>query len=221
MSVTRPLPWSDLIEAIGENRFTGIAEALAQARTDPLDRDAFLLNAAAGQVLRDLMPVDALPETVNAYGALLHMLFVAWERDWPLARPAEAPLRAALAAPAPLAARTPPAAVCYAQLPERLIWAEPEAGAPHEPLDGVFLIAAADRARVLAVVGMRADRDGFTTVEADLPLPAPAPAARADGSAPFASVLPGGDRARLLSVVSEHELVALALTALAVSETAG
>jgi hypothetical protein len=221
MSVTRPLPWPDLIAAIGENRFALIAEALAQAKTDHLDRDAFLLNGVAGRLLRDLMPGDAPPGTVNAYGALLHMLFVAWERDWPLARPAEAPLRVALAAPRPLEPRTPPAAVCYVQLPERLAWAEPEAGGPHEPLDGVFLLAASDRARVLAVVGMRSDRDGFTTIEADLPLPAPAPAARADGSAPFASVLPGGDLARLLSVVSEHELVALALTGLAVGERAG
>lgn len=216
----RTLPWSELLAALGERRLAEVAEALTQAGTDALDRDAFLLDAAAGRLWRDLVPEDAPAVAVTAYGALLHMLYVAWQRDWPVSRPGEEALRAALAVPAALESRTPPAAVCYVQLPERLVWAEPEPGAPHQPLDGVFLVAEPQRARALAVVGMWPGRAGFTTVEAALALPAPAPATRPDGSLPFASVLPAGDRAGLLSVVTEHELVALALAGLRVCERA-
>ena len=216
----RPLPWTDLLAAIGEPRLSAVKDALPAAG-DPLDRDAFLLNAAAGRLWRDLMPEDAPAEAVTAYGALLHMLFLMWERDWPVARPGAEPLREALAKSEPLAARTPPAAVCYLQLPERLVWAEPEPGAAHEPVDGAFVVAEPGRLRVVAVLGLWPDRGGFTTVEAAASLPAPAPPARDDGSAPFASALPAGERAGLLSVVGELELVAVAAAGLTVAEAAG
>jgi hypothetical protein len=221
MSGERRLPWTDLLGAIGEERFAELRAALDQRKTDPLDRDAFVLDATAGTLLRDLVPDDAPPEAVNAYGALLHMMFLCWERDWPLTRAAEAPLRHALANPSPLAPSPQPLSICYIQLPERLVWAEPEPDAPHQPLDGVFVVVQPARARVLAVLGLHPGRVGFTTMTAEAALPASAPEPRPDGTAPFASMLPAGDRARLFSVVTEHELIALALTALAVSERTG
>jgi hypothetical protein len=68
-------------------------------------------------------------------------------------------------------------------------------------------------ATVLAVLGFRADREGFTTIEADAPLPLAPPAPRPDGAAPFSSALPAGDRAGLRSLVTPQELLALALLA--------
>lgn len=212
----RPLPWTDLLAALGEVRFEQIRTALEAARLDPLDGDRFLLDAAVGGLLRELVPDDAPPGAVNAYGALLHALYLCWARDWPTVAPTPARLRGALAGPdaRALDRRAPPAAVCYVQLPEHLVWAQPAADAPHEPVDGLFVIAEAARLRALAVLGFRPDRAGFTTVAAVCPLPVPAPGARADGSAPFASLLPAGDRADLLSLADERELAALALLAM-------
>ena len=212
----RLLPWTELLNAIGEARFEEVRASLQARGTDDLDRDAFLLDPAAVNLLRDLVPEDAPVEAVIAWAALLHMMYVAWARDWPVAPIDAERLRAVLALPSDLAPRTPPA-VCYVQLPERLVWAASEPGAPHEPMDGIFLVAG-ERLRAIAVLGLRSGRDGFTTMESDLALPAAAPGARDDGSPPFASRLPGGDLARLFGVASPHELGALALLALATAE---
>jgi hypothetical protein len=143
------------------------------------------------------------------------MLYLHWERDWPVARIEPRALDRALQSPAPLPARTPPVAVCYLQLPERAVWAASQPGGPHEPLDGLFVVAAPARVRTLAVLGFRPERVGFTTIESELGLPAAAPGPRADGGPPFASVIPGGERGKLRSVADAHELAALAVLALA------
>jgi hypothetical protein len=207
------LPWTELVSAIGEERFAEVREALTTAGTEDLSGDAFILNGTVANLLRDLMPDDAPADAITAYGALLHMLHVCWARDWPVVRIDAEKLRIALAAPTPHSP-LPIAVVCYVQLPERLVWAEPAEGEPHEPLDGIFLIAAGERADALAVLGFRAARDGFTTMEGAVALPAPPPPPRACGSPAFASTLPGGDLAKLISVVDAHELCAIALASL-------
>lgn len=217
MSDQRLLPWTALIEALGENRFEEIRGALADAKVDAQERDAFLLNGAVGRLLRDLVPEDAPAEAVNAYGALLHMLYLAWTYHWPALRADRGRLDAALRSPTPDTGHQTPF-FSYVQLPERLVWAEPEPGAPHEPVDGIFVVAAEGRLRALAVLGFRAGREGFTTIECESRLPAPPPGSRPDGSPPFASVLSGGDRAKLFSVTDAPELAALALLALAAAE---
>jgi hypothetical protein len=215
VSGTRPYPWTALVEALGEAPFGAIREALAAAGTSPLDRDAFLLPAAVGRVLRDLVPADAPAEAVTSYGALLHMLYLHWDRGWPvrpLDRPALVSLLTARSAAA-AAAATP--RVCYVQLPERVVWAAPGPGAAHEPMDGLFTALGPTRLLVLAVLGFRPERHGFTTIEAEAPVPVPAPGERPGGTAPFVTVLPAGERMGLFSVVSSEELAALASLALA------
>jgi hypothetical protein len=210
------LPWAALLDALGEARFREIQAALRQAGTPEEDRDAFLLDGAAGRLLRDVMPHDAPAETVNAYGTLLHMLFVAWSRGWPVARADGARLVQALRQPA-RPVQSPegdPAPVCYVQLPERMVWAAPLAGAPHEPIDGIFVARSAPVVRTMAILGFREAREGFTTVEATARLPLPLPEPRPDGTPAFASLLPAGERAGLFSVADEAELVALAMLAL-------
>ena len=211
--MTRPVPWTDLAGAIGTPRFEQICDALKQAGTDDLDRDAFLLSQPVGALLREMMPPEAPAEMVTAYAALIHMLYVTWARDWPTVPVSAEQLGKALARTTPHSPLTIPA-VCYIQVPERLVWAEPAPGEPHEPLDGIFLVAGSQRADAVAILGFRSGRDGFTTMEGAIALPAPLPAARDDGSAAFTSTLPAGDRKGLLSVVDAHELVSLALAAL-------
>ncbi|HEY2806091.1 MAG TPA: hypothetical protein VGI92_09560 [Gemmatimonadales bacterium] len=210
--MNRLLPWTDIVAAIGEEHFEQIRASLDFAHTRDLDRDAFLLNGSAAAMLRDLMPAEAPAEMVSAYGALLHMLYVMWARGWPIVEADEAQLRDAVLKSAPLSLGPSVARSFYLQLPERLVWAEPAEGESHEPLDGIFVIEAGDRVHALAVLGFREGREGFTTMEGAIRLPAPAPEKRVDGSAPFSSTISGGESAKLISVVDEHELAALALT---------
>ena len=209
--MSRPLPWTDIVTAIGEEHFVQIRQSLEATKTDPLERDAFLLDGSACAMLRDLMPEDAPSDMVHAYGALLHVLYVMWSRGWPQRTIDAAALRAALASASSLDQGPGTRDPFYLQLPERLVWALPAEGAAHEPLDGVFVIAKPDRVHALAVLGFRSEREGFTTMEGAIRLPAPAPGPRPDGKPAFASTLPGGGD--LISVVDEHELAALALLA--------
>lgn len=216
MSAPRPLPWTALLEALGTARFEEIEAALAKAKTDPLDRDAFLLDGSVGRVLRDLVPDDAPAEAVTSYGALLHALYVHWDHGFPARTVEREDATALLAAPPEDIPSGPRPDVVYIQLPERLVWAAPAPGAAHEPMDGMFVTALPRRVRALAVLGFRPDRQGFTTIEADVPLGL-RPEPRPDGSAPFATVLPAGERMGLFSVTSQTELALLALLALAAS----
>jgi hypothetical protein len=215
VSVERALPWTDLVEAIGTKRFERIQEALATGGVDAASRDAFLLLGSVGTLLRELMPAEAPAEAVTEYGALLHVLYLHWDAGHPVRALDRVALDRALSDFTPLG--RPPAAptVSYVRLPERIVWAEPTPGAPHEPLDGCFVILSASTISVLAILGFRTERGGFTTVQASATLPLAPPPARPDGTAPFASVLPAGQRAGLVSVASPGELVALALLALA------
>jgi hypothetical protein len=211
----RALPWTELFTAIGEERFVEIRTSLAASGMDVFVRDAFVMNGAVGQLLRETMPDEAPAETVNAYAALIHMTYLAWAAGWPVRTASEAALRAALSDPSPLSHSPALPRISYLQLPPNLVWAEPVAGEPHEPMDGAFVVTAADHVHVLGVLGFRSGRDGFTTMEGAITLPAPTPGPRPDGRAGFASTLPAGERAGLFSVVDEHELAALALLALA------
>jgi hypothetical protein len=218
VSASRPLPWTALIEALGASSFEAMRAALAKAGTDPLDRDAFLLDGAVGRVLRDLVPVEAPAEAVTEYAALLHALYVHWSHGSPvyaLERGAATALLSDPAADVPAGAGP---AVAYVQLPERLVWAAPAPAAPHEPIDGIFVIPSRGRCRGLAVLGFRPDRQGFTTIEVDAPLPLQQ-RPRPDGSRTFATVLPAGERMGFFSVTTPQELALLALLALAAARS--
>lgn len=209
--MSRPLPWTDIVAAIGDEHFRQIRESLEATKADPRDRDAFLLDGSAAAMLRDLMPEDAPTDMVHAYGALLHTLYVMWSHGWPLRTIDEAALRTSLASGRPLNPEPRTLDPFYLQLPERLVWALPAEGAAHEPLDGIFVLPGPDRVHALAVLGFRSEREGFTTMEGAIRLPAPAPGPRPDGTPAFASTLPGGPN--FLTVVDEHELAALSLLA--------
>ena len=218
MTTPRPLPWTELVAALGDDRFEEIRAALGSRNVDPHSRDAFVLEAAVGRVLRDLVPADAPAEALDSYAGLLHLLYLHWAAGRAVLIADRDRLRERLT-DVPRQLPAPPVGASYLQLPERLVWAAPAPGAAHEPLDGIFLDASGERLRVMAVLGFRAGRAGFTTIEADAALPLPPPGPRPGGTAPFATVLPAGERMGFFSVTSEGELAALAL--LARAEAAG
>jgi hypothetical protein len=213
MSAPRPYPWAALVEVLGDARFEEIRGELAAAGIDPFERDAFVLVGAVGRLLRELVPDEAPAEAVTAYLDLLHFLYLHWAGGRRVRTTSRERLSARLTAAAPPPALEP--GTCYLQLPERLVWAAPSDGAAHEPLDGMFVVTTPARVQVLAVLGFRREREGFTTIEATAPLPPREPPARDDGSAPFSSVLPAGDRMGFHSLTSTTELTWLALLALA------
>jgi hypothetical protein len=212
----RPYPWTALVEALGDGRLEEIRGELATAGIDPFERDAFALVGGVGRLLRDLVPDDAPAEAVTSYVGLLHALYLHWAGGRPVRAPSPERLRARLETPGPPPVPAPGA--WYLQLPERLVWAAPSEGAAHEPLDGLFLMATSSRLQVLAVLGFRQEREGFTTIEAAALLPAAPAPARADGAPPFSTVLPAGARMGFYSVTSEPELASLALLALAAAD---
>jgi hypothetical protein len=216
MTSARPYPWTELVEALGDGRLEEIGGELAAAGTDPYERDAFALVGAVGRLLRELVPDDAPAEAVTSYIGLLHALYLHWAGGR-LVRPTSRE-RLSAQLETPVTPPVPEPGACYLQLPERLVWAAPSDGTAHEPLDGLFVMATSTRLQALAVLGFRREREGFTTMEAAAPLPAPSVPIRADGAAPFATVLPGGERMGFYSVTSEAELVSLALLALAVAD---
>jgi hypothetical protein len=179
ISVARALPWTNLLAAIGAERFAEVRSALERDGVDPLDRDAFLLHRAVAALYRDLVPEEGAADAVNAYGTLLHMLYLTW-----LEHPA----------------------VAYHQLAERKYWAQRGPAEPHEPIDGVFRFERGGVLELQAVLGVHDFGEGFSTIEAAVPLPLSEPGPRDDGTAAFAPLMVAGDRAGLHSVVNAAEL---------------
>ncbi|MBP2646505.1 MAG: hypothetical protein H6Q77_129 [Gemmatimonadetes bacterium] len=204
--MSRPTPSDLVFDPLADDRFPAIRDALARTGRDPRDRDAFLMVRESASLIRDLRPEGGVGEGMDQLAALVHHAYLFWAG----ARSVRSLDRAGLELL--LSTELPPdlnddALAWYLQLPERRVWAQALEGAAHEPLDGIFVHhAPAGDLRVLGVLGIHADRDGFTVVEATGPrLPGPA---RLD-SAPFSSVLPGGAAAGLYSIAGAAELIEL------------
>ena len=180
------------------------------------------------RALRQLSPPGeaAAGTTIAEYETLLYAVYRFWSTGrHSLALGREA-LEHALApddrghpGPAPDVRATPdvPHRACYLQLPERLFWARISDTAAPEPLDGLFLAAGpGDREiTVLAVLGLRPERGGFSQIALTVPPEDLAQAKDFVRRPRFAPVLEGGERAGVKSLVSEAELLHLAHLALA------
>jgi hypothetical protein len=217
--VSRAHPFDLIGGALGEAWFGEVDAAAAGARCDPADRLAFQRLEPVQRALGELRPADAEAPgaVVEEYGTLLYVVYHyqrAGARSFPLDRAAFEHALAGEPAPPPLPAGLAP---CYVQLPERWFWARITEAATPEPLDGVFAIetAGARELLVLAVLGLRPERDGFSQVVVTAP-PADVAGAAALVRRPlFAPVLAGGERAAMKSIVSEAELLYLTHLALA------
>lgn len=208
MADARPTPFDLVFPSLAEERFPAIEAAVLAANADPRDRDAFLMLREVIQLVRDLRPDEGVGEGMDQLVALVHHAWLFWRAGTPTLTVTlpEATTLVAAAPPPDIEGDTPPA--WYAQLPERRMWAEVVPGSAHEPLDGCFIARAADDTlRVLGVFGMRPDRMGFSVVEAAGPRRRDL--MREDASPLFQSVMPGGTRAGLASIVGAEELLEL------------
>lgn len=195
-----------MFDPLADDRFPAIRDALARSRRNPRDRDAFLMEQASVTLIRDMRPDGGLGDGMDQLVALVHHAYLFWAGGRLVRSVDRAGLDLMLSADLPPDLRDDTLA-WYVQLPERRMWARALEDSAHEPLDGAFVHHAPDGAlRVLAVLGVHPDRDGFTVVEATGMRVDAVP--RPDG-APFSSILPGGESAGLHSIAGPGELIEL------------
>ena len=205
--MSRISPFDLVFGELAEERFPALRTSLAASGTDATDRDAFVLDRAVTEFLRELVPEDAPPESLHEFIAVLQHSFLFWSND----KRVVPVIGTELPSVGPTA-RPPDRLTAYLQLPSHLYWAQLEPEAPHEPLDGLFVHPHGEGIRALGIFGLHPERPGFTVAEVSGPPPAELPR-RADGSAPFAPLMEGGRAAGLRSVAGARELLALAWSA--------
>lgn len=201
-------PLARLLGGDVEPGLARVQEALRAEERDPYDRDAFLLSPVVVEMIREARPDEGYGETIDQVVALLHLTFLYWQEGRPVIE-LDDPALEALVSDRPVvdgASGRPPA--YYVKIPPRRVWASPLEGQTPEPLDGWIAARHGDLLRLVALFGVRPERDGATVVAAEGP--SPSPLAREDGSPLFAPVLPGGQAAGLYSIVGTEELVELA-----------
>jgi hypothetical protein len=205
-TVSRPTPFDLVFDPIADDRFPAIRESLAGSGRDPRDRDAFLMEKASVSLVRELRPEDGIGDGMDQLVALVHHAYLFWAGGQRVRSIDRAGLDLMLATDLPPDLHDD-ALAWYLQLPERRMWAQALEDSAHEPLDGVFVHHSTGGAlRVLGVLGVHADRDGFTVVEA---IGEHTAGVTRKGSAPFSSVLPGGEAAGLYSIAGPNELIEL------------
>ncbi|MGH7476180.1 MAG: hypothetical protein ACRELD_07815 [Longimicrobiales bacterium] len=209
--------------AVEARIFDPIREEAEGRGIDARDPERFLLLGSVGAVLRMIVDVDATGGRTNVReaGMLLYQAhhFRAAGRpvlalDVDLARQLAAGVQdAAVEAP------SPPDEAGYLRLPRHLFWARVAEDATPEPVDGVFWTRADLSLHLLAVLGLRAGRPGFSVI----PIPAVALAtlaerarsrARPDGD-DFENVLPGGEIGGLFALLNADEVIKLVALAFA------
>lgn len=216
--MTRPTPF-DLVFAPIADRLASLTAAAAQAGCDPRDRRQFALIPEVQRLLGELEAPETIehhPEAAEEYLALLHAAYRFDAGGRRVVVTTRAQLEPWLARLAPADAPLIPGGACYVQLPTTWIWGQRDDGEPHEPLDGLFAVAAprADAITILAVLGLRVERGGFTQVTVHA-RPADFAEARANPrEPPFAPRMEGGSAAGFRSVASAGELLTLAHLAL-------
>jgi hypothetical protein len=218
--VSRPSPFDlALGPLVGE--LNALRDAAARAGRDLRRRDEFgRLPEAQRLVERMRAPADpGQPDVAGGYLALLYAGYRFWDAGSRVIAPERAALERGLTAPVPPGPPVVPGNACYLQLPSSWFWARAADPGPHEPLDGCFLAAdpRGDEITIVAALGLRVERSGFTQVALQV---APGDFEIAAGERrdpPFAPLMDGGAAAGFRSVATAAELLALVSLALAVS----
>ena len=205
--------------AFGELASTRFAEIGVDPGPELRDRRTFFQRAPVERLLADLAPGVETPlraALMEEYGTLLYATYHYWAAgQLTLDVSVEDLDRAAVRG---VTGRLPgvPRGACYLRLPERRMWAQIAPDAPHEPLDGLFAVSGPEDVEVtlLAVLGLWADRDGFSQIAVTAPREDFRRAAEARREPLFAPLMEGGERAGLRSITTEGELLDLARLAL-------
>ena len=195
-------PFTHAFADLAEQRFPEIREEAQISHRDTADLPQFAAMRATQHVLADLESPDVLdaePEAAAGYLAAMFAAYRFWDAGRRLYSVSRARLEEALAGGADHGSIDVPGGACYVQLPERWIWATTASDRPHEPVDGFFVIQGAHGREVfvLTVLGLRADRPGFSQIALTASPQACARAADEARQPRFASTLDGGEAAGL------------------------
>ena len=220
--MTRPSPF-DLSLGPLADEFAAVREAGTREGRDLHHCQDFAASPDVQRLLERLQAPDLVAqraEAAEAYLALLYAAYRYWDAGARVVTPARARLEPALAAPPESRLPDIPGGACYLQLPAPWIWARAGDEGPHEPLDGCFLAAdpRGDEITIVAVLGLRVERGGFTQVALHV---APADFLTARGvrrNPPFAPLMEGGAAAGFRSVATAGELLQLVSLALIASD---
>ncbi len=215
--MSRLHPYDHAFAELADARFGTIRDEATRDRRDLRDRAQFTTLPSVQRLLTEMESPELLSEQPEAAGEYVTALYVAY-RFWDAGRCTVAVsrerLEVAMAEPPPAHQPAVPHGACYLQLPERWFWAQIDAGAPHEPLDGIFVVedAAGRDLSTLTVLGLRTDRPGFSQI-ALAAVPDDLRAASAE-EPDFAPTVDGGDAAGLKSVTTPAALLHLVRVAL-------
>ncbi|MGH7522918.1 MAG: hypothetical protein ACREK8_01260 [Gemmatimonadales bacterium] len=201
-------PFDLLFAGFRESRFPAIRAEIG-ARADLAD---FMLSAAAAELMGELRPDEGLGEGIDEFVALVHAAYRYW-CDGEQTTRLDAATTLALCEP-DAAAPTPSGdgVVRYVQVAPRLIWARLTDETSFEPLDGWFAVPIPIGLRVVACLGIHPARPGVSVVTVEGT--ASTLQSRADGTAPFAPTMSGGDLAGLRAIATPQELLWLSFQAL-------
>ncbi len=216
--MTRLDAFTHAFGVLASDRFPEIRRDAETEVRDTADRSQFGALRSVQHLVGEIEDPGLIERDPEAAAEYLNALYVAY-RFWDAGRHvvpvARDRLQDLLEHPSHDVPQVPHGA-CYLRLPERWFWARIGPDEPHEPLDGVF-VAEGGHGReisVLAVLGLRADRPGFSQVTLSVPA---ADVATIDSEVirpAFASTLDGGEAAGLKSVSTTGELLYLTRLAL-------
>lgn len=217
--MTRVDPFALAFAAVAEQRFPAIDEEAGAAHRDTADRAQFAALREVQHLLAELESPDVLernPAAGGEYLAALHVAFRFWKAGRRVVEVSRQRLTADIAGSRVAGPPSVPLGACYLRLPERWFWAQIDPAEPHEPLDGVFVVEGARGREItlLAVLGLRPERPGFSQISLTAAPGDFVTAAAGARTPPFASTLDGGVAADLRSVTTSAELLHLAALAL-------
>lgn len=201
--------------------FPALAREAEEHGVDTRSPERFAFLTVAADALRAILPDGAPRPAREQLRALIFHAYNFWRTGQHSYQVDASVLRFLVEAAPPLAGwelRLPHASL-YVQLARNLFWARVEPGATPEPLDGFFISGDGTQLNVLMILGLRPDRDGFSVIPVHAPVAVDAPAAWAampgrEHGRDFANILPGGELGGLYSVVTDAEVLKLAVSAL-------
>ncbi len=201
-------------EGLKESRFEAIRDEAVGTGVTTAWRDRFASLTGVRELLTDLVPDLADPVTLDQYLLILHHCYTFWESGCHHYSFEKSTVRSLIDAPPDVSLWHPgtPCRSIYLELPQNLFWAVVVEGEPPEPAEGLFVSLPDDpgsgQTDILLVLGVRADRPGFSVAELTADLLAARTISEPDA---FACDLPGADLADLCSLRRPSEIVMLLL----------
>jgi hypothetical protein len=210
--MTRLHPFAFVLADVAETKFPSIR---AQAPSEAIDLSTFARLTSVQGLLQEFGAPDLSPEGAVEYLSLLYVGFRYWEAGKQTFQVDRRVLEAFFLAP-PTEPLKVPHGACYLEMPERWFWGRIDEKSSHEPIEGLFVAATEAEFTVVAVLGLRAERQGFSQItvtgnDSDIR----AASGENVRQPPFAPTMNGGETAGFKSVTTQGELFHLSYLALA------